>query len=149
MAATGERVSELAAVLPRGGWVQEAKASVTGNTEGQAPEAGAATKPALQLTGCLREQSDVAAFMVRLRKLYLVEDVELQESVTTAGADKAAAAAGRDAPSADPNASKPTIDNCGRLFKFDITVTFEAAAPTGKEAPRGSNAVPARLGGGS
>ena len=41
-----------------------------------------------------------------------------------------------------------TVDSCGSLYKFDVTVTF-APAPTGSEAPRGAKNVPASLGGGS
>ena len=40
------------------------------------------------------------------------------------------------------------MDSCGPLYKFDVTVSFEPAAPV-KEAPRGSVRVPASLGGGS
>jgi Tfp pilus assembly protein PilN len=133
---------ELAAVLPRGGWVSEAAGSVTGNAGGAATPAtaapaaqGAAAKPSLNLKGCMPSQTAVASFLVRLRKLYLVEDVSLKESVTASGTAATAA--------------KATVDSCGRLYQFDIAVTFKAAAPTGKEAPRGSDAVPARLGGGS
>jgi Tfp pilus assembly protein PilN len=130
---------ELAAVLPEGGWVQEANASLSGGTEGQAAQSTAPAKPTLAIKGCLAKQSTVAAFMVRLRRLYLVEDVALNESVSK-GVQGAAG---------DPNANKPTLDNCGRMYAFDLTVTFKAAAPTGKEAPLGRDAVPARLGGGS
>jgi hypothetical protein len=41
-----------------------------------------------------------------------------------------------------------SVDNCGSLYKFDMTVTFDQAAPP-REAPRGANRVPASLGGGS
>jgi hypothetical protein len=40
-----------------------------------------------------------------------------------------------------------TVDSCGPLYKFDVTVTFAPAAEA--EAPQGSNSVPASLGGGS
>jgi hypothetical protein len=41
-----------------------------------------------------------------------------------------------------------SIDSCGSLYQFDVTVSFEPVAPA-KEAPRGSVRVPASLGGGS
>ena len=40
------------------------------------------------------------------------------------------------------------MDNCGSLYKFDVAVTFSPTAPL-SEAPRGSEQVPASLGGGS
>jgi hypothetical protein len=40
------------------------------------------------------------------------------------------------------------VDNCGSLYKFDITVSFSPTAPA-RERPRGADRVPASLGGGS
>ena len=129
---------ELAAVLPRGTWLQETEASVTGDvgseSEGSStPAAGTAApvKPAASLGGCAPHQRDVASLMVRLRKVYLVDAVELQQSAQ------------------GESGGVPSIDNCGRYLKFDLKVTFEAASPVGKEAPPGHHTVPARLGGGS
>jgi hypothetical protein len=70
--------------------------------------------------------------MVRLRQLYRVSDVELQESVRETSGGTA----------------KTTIDNCGAFYKFNITITFSPTSPA-KEAPRGATRVPASLGGGS
>lgn len=126
---------ELSAVLPEGSWLQEAKASLSGeealSSGGGTPTPGTATQPTLGLTGCAPRQPDTAKLMVRLRQLYLVSDVELKESSRT-------------------EASAPaSLENCGSLYKFDIVVTFSSAAPTPDETPPGESRVPVRLGGGS
>ena len=68
--------------------------------------------------------------MVRLEQMYRVTDVKLNESVR------------------DQSATDTTLDNCGRLYKFDLTVTFSPTPPA-HEAPNGEVSVPASLGGGS
>ena len=73
--------------------------------------------------------------MVRLRNLYRVSDVELNESSVEAIGGK----------SAD---NEITADACGSFYKYDITVTFSPTPPA-SEAPRGATRVPASLGGGS
>jgi Tfp pilus assembly protein PilN len=133
---------ELASVLPDGSWLQDVNASVTGDVTAGGSTAGSASTPtttsttgpqlpAAALTGCTPHQHDVAALMVRLRKLYLVQDVELKSSERGEGT------------------GVPTVDNCGSYLKFDLSVTFSSAAPTGHEAPAGDRSVPTRLGGGS
>lgn len=129
---------ELARVLPKGGWLQQASASVTGDVESSSSESGstaaAATgtvggTPAARLTGCMPHQGDVADMMLRLRRMYRVEDVTLKESVM------------------EDLAAPASITSCGKYYKFDVTVTFGATpAP---EAPDGAARVPAALGGGS
>jgi len=126
---------ELSRVMPTGSWLQSADASVLGDpgtgggTSPAAADPTAARTPAANLIGCTPDQDDVARMMVRLRQLYRVDDVELNES--TAGA----------------KGGEAGVDSCGELYTFNLTVTFTAAAP--KEAPRGSNSVPTSLGGGS
>jgi hypothetical protein len=68
--------------------------------------------------------------MVRMRQLHRATDVKLNQSAqeTTDG--------------------EASIDSCGRLYQFDVTVSFEPVAPA-NEAPRGTAQVPASLGGGS
>jgi hypothetical protein len=68
--------------------------------------------------------------MVRLRQLYRVEEVQLNES--TAG----------------PTGDEPSPEACGKLYTFNLTVQFTATPPE-RQAPRGTNRVPASLGGGS
>lgn len=123
-------VRELARVLPKGGWLQDVKASTTGDidTESLAPAEGTGS-PAANLTGCMPRQSDVADLMVRLRRMHRVEDVTLNESVI------------------DDLKSSPTVDSCGDFYKFDVTATF--APVLLEEEPDGRNRVPASLGGGS
>ncbi len=127
---------ELAHVMPEGSWLQSADASVTGDpasggsTTPPADTTQTVVAPAANLVGCTPDQDDVARMMVRLRELYRVDDVVLNESTLGPGEEKA------------------TVSNCGSLYTFNLTVNFTAAEPS-KEAPRGSNSVPASLGGGS
>jgi Tfp pilus assembly protein PilN len=127
---------ELAHVMPDGSWLQTADASVTGDpTTATSTTSGptatpTAQQPAANLIGCTPGQDDVAGLMVRLGQLYRVEDVDLNES--TAG-DK------------DQEVS---LANCGGMYTFNITVKFMAAEPS-REAPQGTDRVPASLGGGS
>jgi Tfp pilus assembly protein PilN len=125
---------ELSRVMPAGSWLQSADASVLGAAGGDTgdPVAAATTTPApaANLVGCTPDQDDVARMMVRLRQLYRVEDVELNES--TAG----------------PKGDEPTPEACGDLYTFNLTVNFTATPPE-RQAPRGTNRVPASLGGGS
>lgn len=68
--------------------------------------------------------------MLRLRKLHRVSGVELVESKQ------------------DEAATTASADSCGRLYAFDLVVTFEPA-PSADEVPPGRKSVPATLGGGS
>ena len=125
---------ELSRVMPAGSWLQTTQASVLGdpNAVSTPAPAGAVTTPAAPsatFVGCTPKQSEVAKILVRLRQLHRVVDVELNESLKEQGV------------------SDVTVDSCGSLYKFDVTVTFAPA--TEAEAPRGSNSVPASLGGGS
>jgi len=128
---------ELSRVMPSGSWIQATDASVTGNVTGSDPVTTTTTgqpvavQPKANLVGCTPDQSDVAAMMVRMRQLHRVSDVELNESVRQLG-----------------TSGDASVDNCGQYYKFDITVTFDAAE-TSTEAPRGESQVPASLGGGS
>lgn len=123
---------ELSALLPAGTWLQETSASVTGELETAAPAAGTEpAQPGANLKGCAPKQADVAKLMVRLRQVYLVDEVELNESVQ------------------GENTGPASIDNCGSLLQFDLMLTFSSASPTEREAPAGAKSVPARLGGGS
>jgi Tfp pilus assembly protein PilN len=129
---------ELSRIMPEGSWLQSADASVTGQpttggstVSGPTTDAAAATpQPAATLIGCTPGQDDVARMMVRLGQLYRVEDVQLNDS--TAG-------------SKDQEVS---LTNCGGLYTFNLTVKFTAAEPS-REAPLGTDSVPASLGGGS
>ena len=125
---------EVSSLVPTGTWLKEATASVTGTSESTSPGPASATEPtgpSASLKGCAPKQSDVATLMVRLRQVYLVDNVELKESVR-----------GEDGEGA-------SIESCGKFFEFDVSMTFSSAAPTEQEAPPGSRGVPARLGGGS
>jgi hypothetical protein len=48
----------------------------------------------------------------------------------------------------DAAAGDTTLQNCGKLYKFDLTVSFSPVQPS-NEAPKGEARVPASLGGGS
>jgi len=128
---------ELSRVMPAGSWLQTTDASVTGNVTGVEATPTTTTgapvtpQPKANLVGCTPEQTDVAAMMVRMRELHRVSDVELNESVKELGASGDAG-----------------VDNCGRYYKFDVTVIFSSTEPA-SERPRGAAQVPASLGGGS
>jgi Tfp pilus assembly protein PilN len=151
---------ELALVLPAHTWLLNANAASSADasaaTGGAAtpppptPSAGAsaaaatgdsasaASTPTLDLKGCALRQNDVAVMLVRLRKLYRVENVDLtdstQETNDTGVQRSTDSAAGGS-------------DTCGPgHFKFDVAVTFGASA--GSDKPAGGK-VPAKLGGGS
>jgi Tfp pilus assembly protein PilN len=130
---------ELARIMPERSWVQTADASVAGDPSNTGAASTAApgttgTEPTAKLVGCTPKQSDTATMMVRLRKLYRVSDVKLNESSLEAlGADAG---------------TETTVDACGAYYKYDITVTFSPTPPA-TEAPRGATRVPASLGGGS
>ena len=128
---------ELARIMPERSWIQTADASVTGdptNTGASSTATPGAVSPTANLVGCTPNQSDTAAMMVRLRNLYRVTDVELNESAIEAlGADAG---------------TETTVDACGSYYKYDLTVTF-SPTPLKTEAPRGATRVPASLGGGS
>jgi Tfp pilus assembly protein PilN len=128
---------ELSLIMPERSWLQTTDASVAGSSaDGTDPAAGTPgavpSGPSATFVGCTPRQSDVARMMVRMRRMHRVDDVKLNESIReTSGADSTA-----------------SIDNCGNLYKFDITVTFSVATPP-QEAPRGETRVPVSLGGGS
>ncbi|HWM12141.1 MAG TPA: hypothetical protein VNO82_22465 [Solirubrobacteraceae bacterium] len=118
---------ELARVLPADGWLQAAEASTTGQLDEAAETATGG--PSATLSGCLPRQPDVADLMLRLRRLHRVEDVTLSESAL------------------EDEQAVPSVDSCGRYYRFEIGVVFASAAPP--EAPDGQRRVPAALGGGS
>ncbi|MBN1530240.1 MAG: hypothetical protein JW895_14365 [Thermoleophilaceae bacterium] len=129
---------ELARIMPERSWVTTANASVAGDPSATGPTSTAATtgtaQPTANLVGCTPKQEDTAALMVRLGKLFRVEDVRLNESTQESlGADAS---------------DQASFDGCGSYYKFDLTATFSATPPAA-EAPRGATRVPASLGGGS
>jgi Tfp pilus assembly protein PilN len=126
---------ELSRVMPKGSWINSASASVTGEgvgtvTASTAVDPAAAATPKANLTGCTPRQSEVARMMVRLEQMYRVTEVTLNES------------------SQDTAGTETTLQSCGRLYKFDLTVSFSPVQPA-NEAPKGETRVPASLGGGS
>jgi hypothetical protein len=131
---------ELSLVTPRGTWLTEANSSATGQLTGEggtssssstsSSSGGAAGQPLANLKGCAPRQSEVAKLMVRLRRLYRVTDVKLNES------------------SREANTGTASLESCGRYLKFDVLVTF-GPTPTSGEGPGENKSVPATLGGGS
>jgi hypothetical protein len=128
---------EVSLIMPEGSWVQSTDASVLGDPTATSTPAPTATttvagppSPEATFVGCTPRQTDVARMMVRLRQMHRVSDVVLNES-------------------AQQEASSPaTVDNCGRYYKFDLTVIFSPTEPA-SDSPRGAARVPASLGGGS
>jgi Tfp pilus assembly protein PilN len=151
---------ELALVLPAHTWLLDASTSTTGADSGAPgaatpppPAAGApaatttdsagaaGTNPTLNLSGCALKQNNVAVLLVRLRKLYRAEDVDLEESAEDT-TDQGGARAQTSSDSAGAGE-----ESCGAgRFKFTVHVKF-SASPDG-EKPHGGK-VPAKLGGGS
>jgi Tfp pilus assembly protein PilN len=123
---------ELSRVMPAGSWVHTTNASVAGDTSGAAPAAAGTTvpMPEANLVGCTTRQSEVARMMVRLEQMYRVTDVALNESAQ------------------EQSGGDTSLQSCGDLYKFDLTVTFSPVEPP-NEAPKGETRVPASLGGGS
>ena len=120
---------ELSLVLPRGSWVKEVDASATGSADAGTQTSGQPTgQPSAKLTGCTPRQPETAKLMVRLRRMHRVDDVTLKESAqeSTGGA--------------------ATLANCGKLYAFDLTVSFLAVPPP--EGAGSQRRVPASLGGG-
>jgi Tfp pilus assembly protein PilN len=128
---------ELSRILPEGSWLQSADASMLGDPAGATTATSTPTTtaapaaPSASLVGCTPDQSDVARMMVRLGQIHRVSEVTLNESAQE-----------------QIEGTPASIDNCGSLYKFDLTVAFDQAAPP-REAPRGASRVPASLGGGS
>jgi Tfp pilus assembly protein PilN len=126
---------EVSHVMPPNSWLHSTEASATGdaNAAAGAPSVAAATGamagPSATFVGCTPKQSEVAKILVRLGQMHRVTDVTLNESLQEQGT------------------TDVTVDSCGAFYKFDVTVAFAPALPS--EAPRGSNSVPASLGGGS
>jgi len=144
---------ELSLVMPRGSWLMQANASVTGDLTGAGGSASSSSsspsspspsstsstsaggsaapgQPAASLVGCSPRQTEVAKVMVRLRRLYRVTDVTLNSSAREADTGGA------------------SLDSCGRYLKVDVTLTF-GSTPASGEGPGEKKDVPARLGGGS
>jgi Tfp pilus assembly protein PilN len=127
---------EVARVVPPGSWLTQANASVTGELTSDggsstpAASTGKAGQPAANFVGCAPRQSEVAKLMVRLRRLYRVTDVSLNESARESDGEAA------------------SVGTCGSHLKFDVTATFGSAPATG-EGPGEDKRVPASLGGGS
>jgi Tfp pilus assembly protein PilN len=124
---------ELSRVMPEGSWISNTSASVTGEDVGTGSATAdplAVPTPKANLVGCTPRQSEVARMMVRLEQMYRVTEVTLNESIQ------------------DPAAGDTTLQDCGKLYKFDLTVSFSPVQPS-NEAPKGETRVPASLGGGS
>jgi Tfp pilus assembly protein PilN len=130
-----ERVMrEVALVMPAGSWLQSADASVAG-ADGAAPattttSSVAPVSPTANFVGCTPNQEDAARIMVRMRQMHRVQDVKLNGS------------------SQAESGTPATVESCGSLYTFDVTVTFSPVEPA-SERPRGATRVPASLGGGS
>ena len=126
---------EMSRVMPKDSWVQTTSASVVGDSA-DATNSTATTStttltgPTANLVGCTPRQSQVARMMVRLEQMYRVTDVSLNQSAQELAA------------------GETSLQNCGKLYKFDLTVSFSPMEPA-TEAPQGETRVPASLGGGS
>ena len=129
---------ELSHMMPEGSWLQSADASTLGDpTTGASqpspstPATPAAGTPAANLIGCTPDQDDVAQ-----------HDGAAARALPRGRRPAQRVGRGQLA------TRTPSVESCGELYTFNLTVKFSAAEPS-REAPRGSNSVPASLGGGS
>ncbi len=132
-------VRELAHVLPEDVWLVKTDASASGSLDG-ADSTDAAGAPVVKLSGCARDQSQVAVTLVRLRELQGADDVKLDRSAkpTEDGSSSSSSSAG--------------TDGCGEThgrpnYAFDAVVTFEPQASTAGD--KSSEKAPSSLGGGA
>ena len=128
---------EVSLIMPEGSWLQTADVSTVADAAAAAQAAVTTTTtsvtpagPSATFVGCTPKQPDVARMMVRFRQMHRVADVTLNESVQELAGSPA------------------TVESCGRLYKFDLTVSFSTTEPA-TARPRGATRVPASLGGGS
>jgi Tfp pilus assembly protein PilN len=141
-------VRELAHVLPGDVWLVNAAASdapstAAGSGAASATTAAPAGGPTLNISGCARDQSQVAVTLVRLRELQGATDVELQHSTRGEDAVKGATQATTDS-SSGAGGDTGCGDTGGKPnYTFQASVTF---APVTEEVP---GKVPNRLGGGA
>jgi Tfp pilus assembly protein PilN len=127
---------ETARVLPSGVWLMSLDAETTGaatpstTTPGTTATAGG---PTVHLIGCAKDQTQVAATLVRLRAIHGSNEVDLNASTKTLAN---AAGGGGDAST-----------GCGKNYSFDILVDLTTSKVNG--AGDYGQKVPATLGGGS
>lgn len=138
---------ELAKVIPTGMFVDELTASVDGQTAGSAPRpaaapaagtaAAAVVAPSLSISGCARDQRQVATFLVRLKQLHLAQEAELEESKRV---DSGPGGSG------NVNTSAVGVGTActGYVFKAKVSFDPESVALSGTKP----DSVPAALGGG-
>ncbi|HWH44847.1 MAG TPA: hypothetical protein VNT32_08950 [Thermoleophilaceae bacterium] len=128
---------ELALVMPSNAYVTSVDATAGGVPAGTAdPAAAVANGPTMTVTGCTDSHSDVATVLVRLRKLFRAQDVNLSVSDRGTGGD------------GQPGAGAAVSGSCGSGAQWTAVVSFTPAAPA-SEVPSGEKQVPASLGGGS
>jgi Tfp pilus assembly protein PilN len=134
-------VRELAHVLPENVWLVKTDASASGSLEGaDSKDAASAGAPVVKLSGCARDQSQVAVTLVRLRELQGADDVTLDRSAkpTVDGSSSSSSAGG----------SESCGETHGRAnYAFDAVVTFEPQATTAGD--KSSEKAPSSLGGGA
>ena len=139
-------VRELAHVLPENVWLVKTEASAAGDPSGSTTAGAAATTPAagapvVKLSGCARDQAQVAVTLVRLRELQGADDVKLDRSAKPAETGKP----GSSSAGAGPQGCGTSRGRAN--YAFDAVVTFEAQAAAAAAKP--SDKAPASLGGGA
>jgi Tfp pilus assembly protein PilN len=136
-------VRELAHVLPENVWLVKTEASAVGTPDAADTSGGAAATaagaPVVKLSGCARDQSQVAVTLVRLRELQGADDVQLDRSAKPTDGSSTSSTAG-------------AVEGCGSThghanYAFEAVVTFEAQAATAND--KSSEKAPSSLGGGA
>lgn len=133
---------EIAKVLPAGLYVTALTGSVGGAGAAASPAASTAAAsatsagPELSMSGCARDQRQVATLLVRLKQLHLAQDARLEESKRVGATEGGGSAQGG---VADVGAT------CSG-YEFSAKVSFDpdSVALTGSKP----ESVPAALGGG-
>lgn len=127
-------VREISRVLPSNVWITTLSASATPE-ETTGPTANAPQGPSLRLTGCASSQPEVAATVLRLRRLHRAQEVKLQDST------RSETEGGAGAPAGAPAGGTASCSG----YQFNATVNFTTAPPASPAPVK----VPASLGGGS
>lgn len=143
---------EIARVIPAGAYVKDLTASVdgqgVGDSSGAQPATAAAAaqtetvSPKLSIAGCATDQRQVAALLVRLKRLHLAQDAVLEESSRVNAKTGSSGTTAAVAPAGGGTVETP----CTR-YEFTASVTFDPESVT-LSSPAGPERVPASLGGG-
>jgi Tfp pilus assembly protein PilN len=152
-----QALRDLSRALPANVHLTKLDANLGGAEGGSSSIRGALTAPAIQLQGCTRTHSDVAALMSRLRTIRGVTRVSLASSDKEAQSEFTQEVASNNGQAAKlcPGGNPPSFDVVVFFEGSTAVATSAAATTTGGEAPaatptpapEGGEATPAPEGG--